>query len=145
MRHFNIFFFWEQERTKLPGKFTRKYVMNSESAAPDHDTTERAGIAASHSNMVKFDDASSSGFRTVVEAIIRYCRDASASIQLRHEHAVNYLSEERRVELLQTLRCAGLPASAAIARMPGPILGSESPISRASSMASSKDQEKKDE
>lgn len=74
--------------------------------------------------MVKFDDASSPGFRTVVEAIIRYCRDASASIQLRRKHAVNYLSEERRVELLQTLRRAGLPATAAIARMPGPILGS---------------------
>lgn len=140
MGHFNIFFSWEQEKTKLPGKFTSKYIVTSESTALNYDNIERAGIAANHSNLVKF-DASSPGFRTVVETIIRYCRDASASIKLRHEYAAKSLYEERHVEIMQTLRRAGVPVSTTAARMSEPILSSEAMVSRASTMTSSRDQE----
>lgn len=137
MKHFNIFFFWEQEKTKLPGRFTNKYIVISESAAPNHDNTERAGIAANHSNMVKFDDVSSPSFRTVIEAIVRYCKDAPASIRLRHEHAAKTLQEERRVDLLQTLRRTGFPLSTT-----EPILSSESTTSQASTLTSSRQTER---
>lgn len=136
MKHFNIFFFWEQEKTKLPGKFTRKYIVTSESAAPIHDNTERAGIAANHSNMVKFDDTSSPGFRTVVEAVIRYCKEASANIQLRGDHAAKTLFEERHAEFLQALRHTGLPVSTTRPAF-SPVLA----VSRASTLVSSRDPE----
>lgn len=107
MKHFHVFFLWEQDKTKLPlgrlGLSLSRYIVTSDSAAPNHDNTERAGIAANHSGMVKFDDASSQGFRTVVEAIIRYCQSAPADIALRQAHAAELIRRERRTECLQMI------------------------------------------
>ncbi|KAL9606062.1 MAG: hypothetical protein Q9179_000742 [Wetmoreana sp. 5 TL-2023] len=69
MKHFRIFFFWEQERTDL--KYTKDYIVDETSAAPMLDDTERSGIAAGHRGMCKFESKDSPGFRTVIVALKR--------------------------------------------------------------------------
>lgn len=54
-----------------------EYIVTKDSAAPEHDGTERSGIAATHSNMVKFDTAASPGFRLVITTLSRYCEQAA--------------------------------------------------------------------
>ncbi|KAK3331189.1 ribonuclease-like protein p/mrp subunit [Apodospora peruviana] len=78
MKHFNIYFFWETEKTNLFAK--KEYIVSRESAAPCHDNTERAGIHADHSGMVKFETPENQGFRMVVDALLRYSEDAPAVI-----------------------------------------------------------------
>lgn len=57
MRNFNIFFFWEQDRTNLLnlGLLGSDYIVAQQSAAPTYDETERAAIAADHCGMVRFE------------------------------------------------------------------------------------------
>ncbi|KAI3328021.1 hypothetical protein HD806DRAFT_346680 [Xylariaceae sp. AK1471] len=81
MKDFYIHFFWEQEKTDL--KYTRDYIVEKESAAPDFDDTERSGIPADHSGMVKFEDSTSSSFRLVAATLERYCEEAPAAINQR--------------------------------------------------------------
>ena len=78
--------------------------MDESSAAPILDNTERSGIPASHSEMCKFKSASASGYRTVVSAIRRYCKDAPATIQFRWEKADEMLSIERANEASELTR-----------------------------------------
>lgn len=101
MRNFRIFFLWEQEQTglKLLG---RDYVVPQESAAPVHDDTERAGIAADHRRMVKFESPSSQGFRMVMDALSRYCEEAPPAILRRRAGAVQVLGMERQREAAET-------------------------------------------
>ncbi|KAI1264767.1 hypothetical protein F5Y18DRAFT_427916 [Xylariaceae sp. FL1019] len=77
MKDFHIHFFWEQEKTDL--KYGKDYIVTRESAAPTFDDTERSGIPADHSGMVKFDDSTSSAFRLVIATLQRYCEDATKS------------------------------------------------------------------
>ncbi|KAI0142629.1 hypothetical protein GGR57DRAFT_392973 [Xylariaceae sp. FL1272] len=79
MKDFCIHFFWEQEKTDL--KYGKDYIVTRESAAPTFDDTERSGIPADHSGMVKFDDSSSSAFRLVIATLQRYCQDATKSTE----------------------------------------------------------------
>ncbi|GAP91029.2 putative cytochrome P450 [Rosellinia necatrix] len=81
MKDFHIHFFWEQERTDL--KYTKDYIVGKESAAPAFDDTERSGIHADHSGMVKFEDSASSGFRLVAATLDRYCTEAPEAISQR--------------------------------------------------------------
>jgi len=112
MRHFRIFFFWETERTNL--KLLRAdYIVTVDSAAPVRDNTERAGIAADHSGMVKFEDPTSYGFQVVVSALVRYCDDAPAAIARRLEEAEAAVRRERKREALGIVRHCGLPAPSA--------------------------------
>ncbi len=78
---FRIFFFWEQERTDL--KYAKEYIVGEGSAAPILDGTERCGMAADHRGMCKFDGTDTPGFRTVVAALRRYCREAPETIRAR--------------------------------------------------------------
>ncbi|KAK3935857.1 Alpha/Beta hydrolase protein [Diplogelasinospora grovesii] len=102
MRHFRIYFFWEQEPTDL-GLFGKDLIVTQDSAAPRHDDTERAGIAANHSGMVKFEDPSSPGFLMVVDALLRYCASAPDAIRLRRAEAVEALDRERRREAAEAV------------------------------------------
>ncbi len=102
MRQFCIFFFWEQEQTNLK-LLGRDYIVVQESAAPVYDDTERAGIAADHRSMVKFEDPSSQGFRMVIEALSRYCEDAPAVIHQRRASAARALELERHRMMAETL------------------------------------------
>lgn len=94
MRRFCIFFLWEQEPTRLL-LGARDYVVVQDSAAPVHDDTERAGIAADHRRMVKFEDPDAPGFQMVVEALVRYCADAPAATRQRRASAAHALEAER--------------------------------------------------
>lgn len=99
MKNFQIYFFWEQEKTDLV--YTKDYIVDQESAAPSFDDTERSGIAADHSGMVKFDSNTSQGFRSVVAALDRYCEDAATVIRRRWDNAMQTQAEERRREAVE--------------------------------------------
>jgi hypothetical protein len=102
MKNFNIFFFWEQMVTEI--KFGMKdYIVSTDSAAPLYDETERAGIAADHSGMVKFDDPSSQGFQMVIEALVRYSSQAPEDIRRRRSFATEVLDQERKRQAMEAL------------------------------------------
>ncbi|KAI8944802.1 Alpha/Beta hydrolase protein [Xylaria longipes] len=94
MKDFHIHFFWEQEKTDL--KYTKDYIVEKESAAPTFDDTERSGISADHSGMVKFEDSASSGFRLVAATLDRYCAEASEVINQRRGNLKLALTEHGR-------------------------------------------------
>ena len=95
MKRFRIFFLWEQEKTRLK-VLGNDYIVTSDSAAPVHDETERCGIAATHSDMVKFDSPSVQGFRTVMEALMRYSEDAGDVVAARLREAERDLAREKQ-------------------------------------------------
>lgn len=78
---FHIGFFHETLPTDVKG--TKELIVDESSAAPFADGVERMGIEADHSHMCKFDDETSPGYETVAVAILRYARDAPATIQER--------------------------------------------------------------
>lgn len=101
MTNFRIFFFWEQEKTNL--KYTREYIVDEASAAPILDNTERCGLEGDHRGMCKFGSSSSQGFRTTVEALRRYSREAPQVIEGRWIKAGGMLSSNRRHEAMEML------------------------------------------
>ncbi len=101
MTHFRIFYFWEEKPTPRP---INDYIVSQTSAAPVHDNTERAGIAADHSSMVKFEDPSCQGFRLVMDALIRYSDEAIKGRNSRRDYAAGMLGIERYRELEELQR-----------------------------------------
>lgn len=102
MKNFSIFFFWEQRMTQLK-LGVKDYVVSRESAAPAYDETERAGISADHSGMVKFDDPSSQGFQMVVEALLRYCDLAPDAVCRSRAFAAEFLDRERKRQAMEMM------------------------------------------
>ena len=96
IKHFRLCFFWEQEKTDL--KYTKEYIVERESAAPNFDNTERSGISADHSGMVKFDSNRSPGFRMAAAVVLQYCEDAPKAIRNKLAASRKQLSEERQRE-----------------------------------------------
>jgi len=96
MKRFHVYFFWEQEKTNLGTSWG--YVVDEHSAAPILDDTERSGIAASHTEMCKFESTSASGYITVVSAVMRYAREAPAVIETRWKRSDEMLSTQRSNE-----------------------------------------------
>lgn len=90
MKKFRIFFLWEEIQTDVGGR--KSYIVDESSAAPILDQTERAGIHADHAYMIRFTERKTSSYRTVVEAIKRYCREAPSCIAQRWGHANDALS-----------------------------------------------------
>ncbi|KAL8769469.1 MAG: hypothetical protein Q9209_004530 [Squamulea sp. 1 TL-2023] len=101
MKDLRIFFFWEQERTDL--KYTKDYVVNEASAAPSLDDTERAGIAADHRNICKFESKDSPGFRTVIAALRRYSEKAPGAVETRLARVDKAMREQRLCEAQEIL------------------------------------------
>jgi hypothetical protein len=93
MKQFHIFFFWEQVPTDFGNRTA--FVVEESSAAPMIDNTERSGIPATHAKMVKFAGPSDSSYRTVIEALARYCREAPPIIARRWKQAIELLSKAR--------------------------------------------------
>lgn len=91
LKQFHIFFFWEENETRLEDGTS--YIVEESSAAPIIDNTERAGICANHSQMVRFSGRHTSSYRTVVEALVRYCRNAPSIISRRWQQAAKRLAE----------------------------------------------------
>jgi len=106
MRHLRVFFFWEQEQTNLR-LLGHDYIVTQESAAPVYDDTERAGIAADHQGMIRFETPSSQGFLMVVDALSRYCDDAPGVIEQRRASAARTLELERQRAMAETLGGGG--------------------------------------
>lgn len=96
MRQFRLFFFWEELKTEFESG--ADFVVDHSSAVLDLDNTEKAGIHATHSEMVKFRHPASSSFRTVIEALSRYCSDASRIISHRWNQAIPALQRLRAGE-----------------------------------------------
>ena len=96
MKQFHIFFFWEEVPSDLDGK--KCYVVTEASAAPMVDNTERAGIPTTHAQMVQFSDAHMSSYRTVIEALIRYSRDAPSVVKRRWLQATEARARARSNE-----------------------------------------------
>ena len=58
-------------------------IVEEESAAPTLPDVERASIQADHSHMCKFENADSSGFDLIVDAIQRYSEQAPVMVKQR--------------------------------------------------------------
>lgn len=104
MKQFHIFFLWEELQSDLGDH--REYVVEESSAAPIVDSTERSGIHANHSQMVRFADPHSSSYRTVLEALVRYCGKAPPIIARRWQHADQFLTESRSQEAIELMGTA---------------------------------------
>jgi hypothetical protein len=101
MKRFCVHFFWEQDKTDL--KYSREYIVASESAAPTLPDTERAGIPANHSNMVKFGRPTAPGFRMVVAALRKYTDEAPGLIPQRLAGSARLFAQEREQEALERI------------------------------------------
>lgn len=99
MKQFRVFFFWEEVQTQFGSRFG--YVVEESSAAPILDNTERSGIDATHSRMIKFSKQNCSSFRTVIAALSRYCSEAPKLIARRWEVALEMLARARSNEAFE--------------------------------------------
>jgi hypothetical protein len=99
MKQFHIFFFWEEIQTSLGHR--SGFIVEESSAAPILDNTERCGVDATHSRMVKFSDKNSSSYRTIMAALRRYCREAPRVIAHRWEVALEALTRARSSEAFE--------------------------------------------
>ena len=99
MKQFHIFFFWEELESDEGGQ--KRFIVEESSAAPLVDNTERSGIHASHSGMVRFGGRDTSSYRTVIEALVRYCRDAPPIISRRWKNAIKTLARARSDEAFE--------------------------------------------
>lgn len=93
VKQFHIFFFWEQVPTKIGNRMD--FIVEESSAAPMIDNTERSGIPATHAGMIQFPGPGDSSYRTVIEALARYCREAPPVISRRWKSAVDLLRQAR--------------------------------------------------
>jgi hypothetical protein len=96
MNAFHLFFFWEELESSFRSHMS--FVVDHNSAIIDMDNTEKAGIYANHSGMVKFDSMNSTSYRTVVEALSRYCHNSRRVIPHRWSQARLRLNQLRASE-----------------------------------------------
>lgn len=106
MKYFHVHFFWEEEKTDL--HYKKEYIVTKDSAAPEYENTERSGIAATHSNMVKFGSPDAPGFRTVMATLSRYHGLAVQAMQKRKR-----LSSTSSLPSYRSEECTAAAAAAA--------------------------------
>ena len=99
VKQFNLFFLWEELPTVL-GSHT-EFLVDYCSAVQDLDNTEKSGIHATHSVVVKFKSAASPGYRITLEALWRYCEEAPRVIAHRWEQAIPALNKLRADEAFE--------------------------------------------
>ncbi|KAI1382088.1 hypothetical protein F4677DRAFT_14843 [Hypoxylon crocopeplum] len=99
MKQFHTFFFWEELPTAFGDR--TEYVVDPSSAVLNLDNAEKAGIYATHTGMIKFNSTSSSSYRTIIEALSRYCHDAPRVISHRWTQAIPALNQQRAGELYE--------------------------------------------
>jgi hypothetical protein len=93
MKQFHMFFFWEELRTSFGDH--SDFIVDPSSAVLDLDNTEKAGIHATHSRMVRFNSIESSNYRMVIEALFRYCHLAPRIVSHRWCQAIPALNQLR--------------------------------------------------
>jgi hypothetical protein len=103
MKQFHIFCFWEMRPTNINGRL--EFIVPESSAAPSLPDIEKAGIPATHSDMVKFSATDSPGYRTVLEAVLRYCENAPPVVSRRWEQASKAI---RQLRLNEASELSGL-------------------------------------
>ncbi|EXJ61252.1 uncharacterized protein A1O5_12044 [Cladophialophora psammophila CBS 110553] len=99
LKQFRIYFFWESAETTL-GK-VRDVMVDQSSAAPAIDNAERMAIPSDHLGMVKYASSSCQTYRSVLGALIRYCREASSLISHRWKLAEAHMSRARSNEAFE--------------------------------------------
>jgi hypothetical protein len=99
MKQFHTFFLWEE----LPTTFADRseYIVDPSTAVLDLDNTEKSGIHATHIGMIKFGSTESSSYRTVIEALSRYCHEAPRTIMHRWSQAIPALKQLRAGEAFE--------------------------------------------
>lgn len=102
MKRFAIFNLWEQKKTQTDNMSA--YIVEEESAAPMWDSSEKCGVFATHSDMIKFSEAQDPGYRVVLEALIRYTVAAPAVITERWQKDLEALGTERQLEAEDLLK-----------------------------------------
>lgn len=100
-KRFHIYFFWEGLQTRV-GSSTG-FVVSEDSAAPIWDNTERSGIHAAYSQMCKFENTESPGYKIVLSAMQRYAREAPNIIEKRWDEARKFLAKQRSDEAAELL------------------------------------------
>lgn len=101
MPRLRIFFFYEAKPMDLKG--TRQFVVDEASAAPNFPGVERMGIERDHSHMCKFEDANSTGFSVLAEAVERYSREAPELVAVRWEQERQVRAFEREMRARELL------------------------------------------
>ena len=119
MKNLRSLFLWEQKKTNLG--YTYDYVralwyswwlsqdwldfqiVDELSVAPILDDTERSGINATHSKMVKIVSRNPPGYTTIAEALMRYCQDALNVIEARLVQSNKALATQDRNEIAELL------------------------------------------
>ncbi|CAJ2500091.1 Uu.00g029440.m01.CDS01 [Anthostomella pinea] len=99
IQRFRVYFFWEQEKTDFGVKYD--YVVTESSAAPILDNTDRAGLRIDHRNMLKFASRNSPGYKLIVANILRYSREAPATISRRWISEKELMNSIRRNESME--------------------------------------------
>jgi hypothetical protein len=101
MKHFRIYFFWEQHKSDLGT--TKDYIVEESSAAPILYDTERYGLPYDHRGMARFESTTSPGYSVIVAALKRYAKDASEVVARRHAHTRQMLRASRENEAAELL------------------------------------------
>ena len=95
-KRFRMFFFWEEIPTQHNN---RAYlIVDQTSAVPEMDNIEKCGIHATHSGMIEFNSINSSSYRTVLDALARYCEVAPCFIPRQWDDALQTLAQIRASE-----------------------------------------------
>ncbi|OAG37168.1 hypothetical protein AYO21_08586 [Fonsecaea monophora] len=102
MKRFHIYFFWEQEKTNLGGRYD--YIVRESSAAPFLDGTVRCGLPCDHRNMCRFAGRDSPGYKVIVATLVRYYEEAETIIARRWDEADIKLRTMRANEAAELLR-----------------------------------------
>ncbi|KAI0976495.1 hypothetical protein F4678DRAFT_417364 [Xylaria arbuscula] len=97
MKHFFVYNFWEQLRTTV-GRH-RIYIVDRNSASPSWNEVDQCGIGATHSQMVKFSNSTSPGYKLVLAALDKYIRSASTTVARRWEQDFEIIRRERQHEV----------------------------------------------
>ena len=97
----HIYFFHEAKPTNLKG--TLQFIVDEESASPNIQDVERAGIQQDHSHMCKFENDSAPGFALVAEGIQRYAGEAPETIALRWQTEKAEQIAKKRAEVEELL------------------------------------------
>jgi hypothetical protein len=79
MTPIQLFFFWEDSETDFG--YRRGTVVPQEKAAPNVPNTQRCGIDANYSAMVKFRSRNTSGYRVVLSGVKEFCEQAPLKIK----------------------------------------------------------------
>ncbi|KAL8952479.1 MAG: hypothetical protein Q9222_001620 [Ikaeria aurantiellina] len=102
MKQYRLFNFWEELQSTINS--TTTYIVHRDSAAPHWADTEQCGIRAAHQDMMKFPTVRASGYTVVAEALTRYIKSATSTIEARWLNEKEFLDAEHRRQAEELLK-----------------------------------------